>query len=105
MKRFTAVATTSAALMATSSAWAQQVSQTDWSDGPGTSSSTNLTSETSFAAGTGHGLYGTQPGAWRVVHVTWEDAGGVAEVMPIQVAQDPVSYYDHQGSGGTPVYP
>jgi len=99
------VAATGAALMVSANAWAQQLLQTDWSSGPGTTNSTNLTGETSFDSATGHALWGTVPGAVRVVQVTWEDAGGVAEVLPIQVAQDPLTYYDYQGSGGTPVYP
>jgi len=105
MKHLTMVAATGAALMITTNGWAQQVLQTNWASGPGTTSSTNLTGEASFDTATGHALYGTVPGALRVVQVTWEDAAGVAEVMPVQVAQDPVTYYDHQGSGGTPTYP
>ncbi|MBW2456310.1 MAG: hypothetical protein JRI68_17455, partial [Deltaproteobacteria bacterium] len=105
MKHLAMCATTGAALLATSAAWSQEISQTDWIGGPGTTSSTNLTGETGFDAGTGHSLYTTVPGSWRVVQLTWEDAGGVAEVFAVQDGQDPVTYYDHQGSGGTPVYP
>ncbi|MEZ4443459.1 MAG: MYXO-CTERM sorting domain-containing protein [Polyangiaceae bacterium] len=88
-----------------SAALAQSIVQSDWSGGPGTVSSQTLSGELAFDNATGHALHETLPGSLRVVQMVYQDAGGRAEVTPIRQSQDPVAYYDYQGSGGTPTFP
>jgi MYXO-CTERM domain-containing protein len=93
------------ALLVPGTVFAQSVTQTSWTAGPGLASSQNLSAELGFDVASGHALHESVPGAVRVVQFVYEDAGGRAEVQPLRVGQDPVAYYDYQGSGGTPTFP
>ena len=84
---------------------AQQLRQTSWSNGPGTTGSTNITSETGFATGSGHVLHAAVAGAVRFPQLAYRYAGQSYQVTPVRQAQTATTYYDHQGSGGTPTYP
>jgi hypothetical protein len=92
-------------LLLSTPAWAQQLTQTDWSGGTGTASSSNLTGETGYSAATGHVLDGAVAGAVRFPHLMYTYNGQSYQITPIRRAEDAQTYYDHQGSGGTPTYP
>jgi MYXO-CTERM domain-containing protein len=92
-------------LCAATPAEAQQLRQTSWSGGTGTGSSTSLAGESGFDTATGHVLHAATAGAVRFAHLAYRYAGQTHQVTPVRDAGDAVTYYDHQGSGGTPVYP
>ena len=93
------------ALLFPKTAWAQEISQTDWTGGPGTASTTNLTGETGFSTVQGHVLHDAVAGDLLVGQFTWSDATRRSLVTPVRGNDTAVNYYDYQGSGGTPVYP
>ena len=95
-----------AAVLATASiALAQtEIRQTDWAGGSGLASSSSLDATTGFFSSSGHLLHETA-GQVRAVQFVLTQDGARHEITPVRVAEDAVSYYDMQGSGGTPVYP
>lgn len=89
-----------------SNANAQQLVQTDWVKGAGTSSSTDLSGEDSFNVEIGNAHWVSTPGSLRFTQFRYEnDANQRFEVTPVRDMGDGATYYNHTGAGGLFPYP
>ncbi len=89
-----------------SNANAQQLIQTNWDSGAGTTNSADLATEAGFDENTGNPHWVSLPGSLRFTQFRYEDAANQRfEVMPVRSAGSAVDYYNLAGSGGMFAYP